>query len=180
MKHLNQICEICGSTDTVIINGEGKFNYKGEEVIISDYEYLHCNTCEEEVVETKSAKRAERIFRDHQRKIDGLLTSDEIKEIRKNRGLTQEELAEIIGGGKKAFARYENGTVTQSRPTDSLLYVIDKHPEIVSTLRNRYKRSGVTFKRNVLDSEHLFAYSPDNLNDPRENNISGWKRIRNG
>lgn len=41
-----------------------------------------------------------------------------IKELRQSKGITQEQLAEIVGVQKSAIAKYENGRVTNlKRPT---------------------------------------------------------------
>ncbi len=60
----------------------------------------------------------------------------EIKAIRKSFGLTQDEFSELLGGGAKAFARYENGTVLQSKPMDNLLRGLREYPEMI----NLYKK----------------------------------------
>ena len=44
----------------------------------------------------------------HKKKL-GLLTSKEIKEIRKKLGLTQSKMSKLLGIGEKNIARYENG-----------------------------------------------------------------------
>ena len=47
-------------------------------------------------------------------------------------GYTQEEFGNILGGGKKAFARYENGTITQSRAMDNQLKMLRSNLESIS------------------------------------------------
>lgn len=43
-------------------------------------------------------------------------------------------MADIIGGGLKAFARYESGVVNQSKAVDGLLRTIKRHPDTLSRL----------------------------------------------
>ena len=52
--------------------------------------------------------------------MNGLLTSAEIRQIRKNLNLTQKEAARICGGGPNAFSRYERGTAVPLRATSNL------------------------------------------------------------
>ena len=58
---------------------------------------------------------------DFYREADGLLTGRQIKGIREALHLTQSQAAEIFGGGKNAFTKYENGDVTQSSALDKLI-----------------------------------------------------------
>jgi HTH-type transcriptional regulator/antitoxin MqsA len=46
---------------------------------------------------------------------EGLLEPEEIKRIRKKLGLTQEVAGKVIGGGARAFQRYEAGDLLPGR-----------------------------------------------------------------
>jgi len=59
-----------------------------------------------------------------------------IKAVRKKLGLTQEEAGRIIGGGRRAFQKYERGTMQPSEAAIGLIEILDRHPEEVTTLRN--------------------------------------------
>lgn len=126
-------CQICGVGRLTKKSIEEKFEYKGEVLIIPDYIIYECPVCEEAIVDESVSKATEKEIRDFHRKVDKLLTSDQIREIRNLCGFTQERFGEILGGGKKAFARYENGTVTQSRAMDNLLRLLRRHPESLSS-----------------------------------------------
>ena len=63
------------------------------------------------------------------RQEEGLLSSEAIREIRRELGLTQQAFEKLLGVGPKTVVRWEKGTVFQSRSTDSLLRVIDANPE---------------------------------------------------
>ncbi len=124
-------CPICSNgelSEKVITE---KFEYKGEEFLIPDYHIFECNNCAEELVAPKTIKATEKILTDFRRRIDGLLTSEEIKSIRKRMGKTQMEMAALIGVGMKNFARYENGLVTQSKAMDQLLRILAFDPYII-------------------------------------------------
>ena len=59
-----------------------------------------------------------------------------VKAVRKKLGLTQEEAGRIIGGGRRAFQKYERGTMQPSEAAVGLMEILDRHPEEVTTLRN--------------------------------------------
>jgi HTH-type transcriptional regulator/antitoxin MqsA len=59
---------------------------------------------------------------------EGLLEPQEIKRIRKKLSLTQTEAGELIGGGPRAFQKYENGDLLPSRAISSALRLLDADP----------------------------------------------------
>ena len=114
---------------------EETFTYKGRSITISDYLIYKCGECGEEMVEDKySSKKSGKILGDFYREVDGLLTGSQIKRIRQKLEFTQEQMAQVFGGGLKAFARYESGKVCQSRAMDNLLRILDANPDGVKVL----------------------------------------------
>lgn len=140
-------CPVCvkGNLTEQIITEE--FEYKGHKISIPDYHIFSCDNCSEEVVSPKSIRATEKGLTDIRRKIDGLLTSDEIKDIRKKIGMTQKELASKLGVGIKTFARYENGQVTQGKAMDILLRIMEKNPLILNEIDKR-----ISVKYEVLNA----------------------------
>jgi HTH-type transcriptional regulator/antitoxin MqsA len=61
--------------------------------------------------------------------------AERVKTVRKRLKLTQEEAGRIIGGGRRAFQKYESGTTPPSDAAVGLLELLDRHPEEVETLR---------------------------------------------
>lgn len=127
-------CPLCGGGLLCEKVLEEHFSYKGHSLAVPDYRILECPACGEAVVDKDSARRAERLLRDFGRQVDGLLTSADIKRIRRRLHLTQEQMATVLGGGLKGFARYENGQVVQSRAMDNLLRILDRFPESLDAL----------------------------------------------
>jgi putative zinc finger/helix-turn-helix YgiT family protein len=83
---------------------------------------------------TKIAFEAER---NRLRERDGLLTGEQIYEIRKTLDLNQRQAASIFGGGSNAFNKYECGEVLQSFAMDRLLRLTHHVGDYaVSFLRN--------------------------------------------
>jgi HTH-type transcriptional regulator / antitoxin MqsA len=131
---MEKTCQICGSHDTEVVSQVETFEYKGQKIAVPEYTKISCHNCGESVPVEDAVKRSVSILRDVQRTIDGLLTGSEIKAIRKSFGKTQEEFSDILGGGKKAFARYETGKIAQSKPMDKLLRILKVLPEAMNVI----------------------------------------------
>lgn len=134
----NQKCPICGEGPLMQKIKDKAFEYKGSFLTVPNYMTYECGACGEAIVDNACLKKSGKLLKDFQRKVDGLLTGEQIKTIRKKLGLTQEELAEIIGGGKKALTRYESGKVCQSRGMDNLLRILDAYPYTLSIIKADY------------------------------------------
>ena len=57
---------------------------------------------------------------------EGLLEPEDIRRIRKKLGLTQQAAGELIGGGPRAFQRYEAGDLLPSRAISSALILYQR------------------------------------------------------
>jgi HTH-type transcriptional regulator/antitoxin MqsA len=77
----------------------------------------------------------ELLLSDFRAKVDGYLASTEIKRIRNKLSLTQKSASSIFGGGHNAFSRYETGRARQSKATDNLLRLLDKHPHLLNEIQ---------------------------------------------
>jgi HTH-type transcriptional regulator / antitoxin MqsA len=136
-------CPVCGSTKVTESTGTEVFEYKGSRIPVEKYTLYKCEVCGEAVADPESRSRGVAIIRDAQRKIDGFLTSQEMRAIRKSFGMTQDRFGDLLGGGEKAFARYEKGRVMQSLAMDNLLRVLRDYPAAIETVRNRGKEGKV-------------------------------------
>ena len=58
----------------------------------------------------------------------------EIRAIRKKLKLTQVQAGTILGGGKKAFQKYESGEILPSRAISNLLRVLAVQPSLLQTI----------------------------------------------
>lgn len=61
--------------------------------------------------------------------------SAHVRQARKRLKLSQEEAGRIIGGGKRAFQKYESGATPPSDAAVGLIELLIRHPEEVETLR---------------------------------------------
>lgn len=108
--------------DYKIVNEKREANVRGVKFSY-DYKRAVCNECGEQVFPVSVGKLNQISMFDTYKKRVGLLTSEEIIRIRKNRGLTQTQLANIIGCGLKTIARYENGAI-QDKIFDNFIRMI--------------------------------------------------------
>jgi len=127
-------CAVCNSSNLASKAIDKVFTYEGLEAIVPGYQVVECIDCGEQFTDPSSDKVAEPFIRDLHRRAENLLTSDQIKLIREACGFTQEDLSRLLGGGLKALARYENGSVTQSRSMDNLLRILWDHPDVIPSL----------------------------------------------
>jgi len=127
-------CAICGSLDMKRLEGqtvESKFKTSNgiKTFKIEGLSCTKCNNCGEEYLnpddiklETQKLKEA---LAEH-RKNKGLLTAEEIKEIRDSLEMSQAEIEKMLGFSSKSFARWETYKADQSKAADLLLRAIKK------------------------------------------------------
>lgn len=84
-------CPSCKSKNLSYHTENITISYKGTDKILSDLEYTYCHTCTESFYTRNTEKRLDKETADFERTIDNLLTSEEIKSIRKKCGLTQDQ-----------------------------------------------------------------------------------------
>jgi len=144
-------CPICdmGTLKREVV--EEPFEYKGHKITIPNYIKYRCNKCGEAVVDNGTLRESGKVLKDFQRQVDGMLTGEEIKRIRTKLNLTQEEMAEIAGGGLKAFARYESGQIGQSRGMDNLLRILDAYPSALQIIQRPLTKKVSQFKGRLID-----------------------------
>ena len=115
-------CHFCGSDAVSQHSSMEIYQYKQQayDVLV---DYSVCNQCSEEVITTEQIHINEARVREAKKKLDGLLSCEEIRDIRTRLDLTQEEAAKVFGGGVNAFSKYERGEVTQSAAMDKLIRI---------------------------------------------------------
>jgi HTH-type transcriptional regulator/antitoxin MqsA len=140
-------CPFCGSENSVTRKSiRQEFEYKGQRIIFDGYKVYECSQCSEHFELPEDNKEFEEQIIEFQRGVDRLLTPKQIKDLRKSLGFTQENFANLLDVGKKTFARYERGTVVQSKSMDKLLRLIKSDPswalEVFNSLEHETKDCG--------------------------------------
>lgn len=73
--------------------------------------------------------------------LQNLASPDEVREIRTRLGMTQAEAGRVLGGGVRAFQKYESGETLTSRAMTNLLRSLVRHPEDVDHIREDVRKS---------------------------------------
>lgn len=169
-------CPFCSSNESVErISKEEVFEYKGHSKTFDGYVVYSCCACGEEYEEPNDNLLIEEEILNFRRRIDGLLSPSEIKKNRLALGFTQKDFAEALGVGEKNFARYENGSVTQSKAMDiALRLIFDDPSRALVVLCNR----GLAAERVVNVQFQCHVNAAKTLTEPlRYNNIHDFKEI---
>ncbi|MGM0379907.1 MAG: type II TA system antitoxin MqsA family protein [Bacillota bacterium] len=127
IKSINEFCIMCMKEHEIDIVEKKEENvFKGEKVKFR-VTYKYCSNTDQYSESEKMMNENSLRMKDAYRSKVGLLTSKEIKNIRKKYGISQLDLAKIIGIGEKTITRYENHQV-QDKAYDRLLKKISKDP----------------------------------------------------
>ena len=127
-------CPVCGGGPLRRETREMTFAYKGQQLTY-DQPGLWCKVCEEGLLEPSDKEATDPLLADFMAKVEGRLTTGDIRRIRKKLDLTQRQAGEIIGGGVNAFHRYETGKAYPAKGTENFLRLLDKHPNLLRELR---------------------------------------------
>ena len=132
----NDACPTCGtlmlpSTDvlSLIVNGE--------RIPVSGVAHLLCPACGEGMLDADAARQSEVLAVEGYREAHALLGSEEIRAIRRELGLQQAELANLLQLGANTLSRWESGRVAQTAAMDVLLRLVRDVPGTVAYLRKR-------------------------------------------
>lgn len=113
-------CNSCNSDNVTEHSENETYSYKNTDYQVLTY-FLVCNVCNDEFMNKEQILKNETNIREAKKKIDGLLSSSELKEARMMLKLTQEQASEVFGGGRNAFSKYERSEVSQSKSMDKLI-----------------------------------------------------------
>lgn len=154
-------CHFCGADAVSRHSSMETYQYKQQayEVLV---DYSVCNDCGEEVITTEQIHINEARIREAKKKLDSLLSCEEIRDIRTRLGLTQEEAAKVFGGGVNAFSKYERGEVTQSAAMDKLIRIAADDQTVFMRLKTM---AGLTSAAEVINlkierERHAFHVFP--------------------
>lgn len=110
--------------------------YKGATATF-DMPGWYCDASEESIHTGEDMKVSDRALNRLKAEAEGLPLPEEIKRIRTKLGLTQEAAGELIGGGPRAFQKYEAGDLLPSRAIGSALALLDRDPTGLAVLHMR-------------------------------------------
>jgi HTH-type transcriptional regulator / antitoxin MqsA len=112
-----------------------EYEYKGEKTSIVQPGW-YCASCAEAVFIGPDISETEPALAEFRAQVDGVLTPIQVKEIRERLSLSQRKAGELLGGGPRAFQKYESGQQAVSKPMSNLLRLLGKKPKLLSELIN--------------------------------------------
>lgn len=120
---MKNYCEICEKeVETKIITRKENYTVCGEEVEV-EAKVMVCAECGEDLFNEELDSATLLNAYNEYRRIHNLLKPEEIKKIREQYGLSQEDFAKLLNWEEKTIRRYENGAV-QSPEHNSLLLIL--------------------------------------------------------
>ena len=96
---------------------------------------------DEGVFDPQDMKLSDRALNRLKARTEGLLEPEEIRRIRKKLGLSQVDAGEVIGGGPRAFQKYEAGDLLPSKAISSALVLLDHDPASLRVLEARHHKA---------------------------------------
>jgi len=136
VKVIEGLCTGCEEkTEQEIITREQIINVKNEPIKVR-VRYLRCTQCGDEVYDTTGQDPFDLAYRKY-REIHNLLQPEQIKEMREKCGLTQAELARLLGLGVATISRYENGSLQDAAHDNLIKLAMD--PLNFTELLEKYK-----------------------------------------
>ncbi len=126
-------CPVCGSIALRHKEGDYVFAWpKGfakTESSFANASWDRCEGCGEEIL---PPELSDRIEAEHYR-VQCLLAPAEVKAIRERTGLSQVDMARLLGVGDKTYARWEAGLSIQNKSMDNLIRMA-AHPEVFAEI----------------------------------------------
>ncbi|WP_072500630.1 type II toxin-antitoxin system MqsA family antitoxin [Olsenella phocaeensis] len=117
------ICPECGS-EMMPCNDPLTEEFKGEMITVKGLEYHRCPECGETMMSAGMATRQAKDMARQWAELKGLLSPDEVKEIRKDLGLNQAQFEQLVGVSRPTASRWENGASVQSKTADRLMRLL--------------------------------------------------------
>lgn len=113
---------VCPNTGTPLRRGARPLtlSYKGESITL-DMPGWDCEDCAESIHTGEDMKSSDRTLNLLKARAEGLAEPQEIRRIRTKLELTQEQAGLLIGGGPRAFQKYESGNLLPSHGIVSAL-----------------------------------------------------------
>ncbi|GMT39898.1 MAG: hypothetical protein IEMM0001_0633 [bacterium] len=123
---MKNICPNCEKETNLTLKREKEVvDVRGEPIDVES-EFYVCDECGEEFENTRDVDSLEVAYQVYRNR-HHMLQPSEIKEWRKNYGLTQKELSQILGWGGATLSRYENGALQDEAHEKILRLAMESH-----------------------------------------------------
>ncbi len=121
---------------------------KGIAVTVEGIHHLKCESCGEICLPSEATEALSYAFFAEKRRVEGLLSPEEIKAARKEHGLSQAEFEAVLGVSSPTVSRWETGRSVQTKTADNLIRAFIDYPCAAVDMMKRAEvrsRKGVSF-----------------------------------
>jgi putative zinc finger/helix-turn-helix YgiT family protein len=126
--------------------------FKGVEVNIIEDAFV-CPVCKLSAGTVQSAGKIQRAIAEAYRKQTGLLTGEDIKRVRKEKEMTQADLAELSGFGVASIKRWETGAIqSQSADKTLRLHLLEGCQENIFTGNRKFSIPRIRLVANAFEA----------------------------
>lgn len=138
MKIMNvgkiDLCPCCGMGNLQTLERDYVADIgDGQKVTVPHIQMEVCDKCGEEILPLESAREVDSAIAEYTDR----LSPDELSAIRKEFGVDQTEMGEVLGLGSKTYHRWEKGSQYPSRSMGYYLRVLGENPQVFEWLRSR-------------------------------------------
>ncbi len=138
IRNVDYDCPFCDETHQVEVKSRITTALVKKESIKYNQTYFYCPIEDDEFVPSKIMDENLLKARDSYKKNKGLLTSDQIKEIRKFYNLTQKEFSNLLGWGDVTIQRYETKLI-QDETYDFTIRLVADNPSYAIELLDKHR-----------------------------------------
>jgi len=138
IKEVQYECPFCDESHAVEFRKKITQSLVKNEPIEYEQFYYYCPIEDEEFVPGKIMDENLLRARNEYRKKKALLSSDDIKEIRKSYDLTQKEFSNLLGWGDVTIQRYETKLI-QDETYDNLMKMVSENPSFALELLDKHQ-----------------------------------------
>lgn len=128
-------CNECGEGRLHPSTWEADFRHYDGTIHVTGLQCHRCDACGADPVFPDQVAFNEKRIADAKRKETGRLVGREVRVLREQLGLTQQQAATLFGGGANAFSKYERGDTLQSVAMDRLMKAAAFVPGVLEFLQ---------------------------------------------
>lgn len=149
-------CPMCGADALEEKRGEYRFepppNIAGGTILIADATWQECSKCGEAVLGYDLSKALDR----EAIKRQGMLTPEEILQVRQQTGLSAVDMAHLLGIGEKTYTRWETGKSIQTKGNDTLIRLLAANADAFAVVQaERQPNRDATIAQYIQGLQHL-------------------------
>jgi len=178
---MNAFCPNCETERPVrLIKTDETHEVRDVEVTV-DVEYFECQECGADFDTPNTGDTLDEVYREY-RKLKGMVQPEDVRSYRKRYGLTQHELARLLGWGLATLSRYENGALQDEahdralqmalEPTN-LLKLLEHHPDAVAFDKREIIMGAI--RSETTEESELLALIEANLGQHAPSEENGFR-----